>query len=220
MLCVLFLRRSVLFLVTICLCAFSDSLRAWVTQYGSTGVRATTSLRGERAHLTMLILSPPNGFLSRSLFHNSPLSFGNEPALLVPTILAVKSHSLAFCAASWECAASHRPHRGMGKEESGGLGEKTRKGKGDCSRAAPLPLGCLPKTTVNPYCVCLARKVSKIRTERTVAERQRVLSRSSTQTIRKHKKANDHKNPTGRTCYSTRTSHRKPACAMTALHSS
>ncbi|MED9891484.1 hypothetical protein [Ruminococcus champanellensis] len=41
----------------------------------------------------------------------------------------------------------------MGKEESGGLGEKTRKGKGDCSRAAPLPLGCLPKTSVNPYCV-------------------------------------------------------------------
>ncbi|WP_462283330.1 hypothetical protein [Ruminococcus champanellensis] len=41
----------------------------------------------------------------------------------------------------------------MGKEESGGLGEKTRKGKGDCSRAAPLPLGCLPKTTVKRSCV-------------------------------------------------------------------
>ncbi|WP_288705657.1 hypothetical protein [uncultured Ruminococcus sp.] len=41
----------------------------------------------------------------------------------------------------------------MGKEESGGLGEKTRKGKGDCSRAAPLSLGCLPKTAVNGSCV-------------------------------------------------------------------
>ncbi|WP_415934652.1 hypothetical protein, partial [Ruminococcus champanellensis] len=48
--------------------------------------------------------------------------------------------------------------RGMGKEESGGLGEKTRKGKGDCSRAAPLSLGCLPKTTVNPCCACQARR--------------------------------------------------------------
>ena len=38
-------------------------------------------------------------------------------------------------------------------EESGGLGEKTRKGKGDCSRAAPLPLGCLPKTPVDGSCV-------------------------------------------------------------------
>ncbi|WP_288703291.1 hypothetical protein [uncultured Ruminococcus sp.] len=47
----------------------------------------------------------------------------------------------------------------MGKEESGGLGEKTRKGKGDCSRAAPLPLGCLPKHPVNPYCVETARRV-------------------------------------------------------------
>ena len=51
------------------------------------------------------------------------------------------------------------PHRGMGKEESGGLGEKTRKGKGDCSWAAPLPLGCLPKTPVNLYCVNGARRV-------------------------------------------------------------
>ncbi|GAB6958131.1 hypothetical protein JCM17042A_17250 [Ruminococcus champanellensis 18P13 = JCM 17042] len=50
----------------------------------------------------------------------------------------------------------------MGKEESGGLGEKTRKGKGDCSRAAPLPLGCLPKTAVNPYCVTLARRKNKM----------------------------------------------------------
>ncbi|WP_460093329.1 hypothetical protein [Ruminococcus champanellensis] len=47
----------------------------------------------------------------------------------------------------------------MGKKESGGLGEKTRKGKGDCSRAAPLPLGCLPKTAVNPYCVSVARRL-------------------------------------------------------------
>ena len=49
-----------------------------VTHDPSTGVRATTSLRGERAHLTMLILSPPNGFLSRSLFHNSPHSCGER----------------------------------------------------------------------------------------------------------------------------------------------
>ncbi|MED9892612.1 hypothetical protein [Ruminococcus champanellensis] len=44
----------------------------------------------------------------------------------------------------------------MGKEESGGLGEKTQKGKGDCNRAAPLPLGCLPKTAVKRSCVSAA----------------------------------------------------------------
>ncbi|WP_329973601.1 hypothetical protein [Ruminococcus champanellensis] len=35
----------------------------------------------------------------------------------------------------------------MGKEESGGLGEKTRKGKGDCSRAAPPSPGLSPQDT-------------------------------------------------------------------------
>ena len=63
-----------------------------------------------------------------------------------------------FCAALWKCVTLDRALRGMGKEESGGLGEKTRKGKGDCSRAAPLSLGCLPKITVNLYCVSLARR--------------------------------------------------------------
>ena len=58
--------------------SYSIYLTKWVTHDPSTAVRATTSLRGERAHLTMLILSPPNGFLSRSLFHNSPLSRGER----------------------------------------------------------------------------------------------------------------------------------------------
>ena len=66
-------------------------------------------------------------------------------------------------------------HRGMGKEESGGLGEKTRKGKGDCSRAAPLSLGCLPKHPVNPYCVCQARRVQKTSPEKMVTKGKRVM---------------------------------------------
>ena len=32
------------------------------------------------------------------------------------------------------------------------------KGRGDCSRAAPLSPGCLPKTLVNLYCVYGARR--------------------------------------------------------------
>ena len=61
-------------------------------------------------------------------------------------------------------------HRGMGKEESGGLGEKTRKGKGDCSRAAPLSLGCLPKTPVERHCVCQARRKNKMIHKQMVTE--------------------------------------------------
>ena len=59
----------------------------------------------------------------------------------------------------------------MGKEESGGLGEKTRKGKGDCSRAAPLSLGCLPKIPVKRYCVSGARRVSENANKQTVTKR-------------------------------------------------
>ena len=58
--------------------SYSTYLTGWVTHDPSTAVRATTSLSGERAHLTMLILSPLTGFLSRSLFHNSPLSCGER----------------------------------------------------------------------------------------------------------------------------------------------
>ena len=137
----------------------SICLTRWVTHDPSTGVRATTSLGGERAHLTMLILSPLTGFLSRSLFHNSPHSCGERANFTFPTISANRFYPLAFCAASWKRVTLDRVLRGMGKEESGGLGEKTRKGKGDCSRAAPLPLGCLPKTAVNLYCVGGARRV-------------------------------------------------------------
>ena len=147
-------------------------LTRWVTHDPSTGMRATTSLGGERAHLTMLILSPPNGFLSRSLFHNPPLSCGERANFTFPTISAVKSHSFAFCAALWECAALGAAWRGMGKEESGGLGEKTRKGKGDCSRAAPLPPGCLPKRLVERYCVSPARRASKTSRKQAVIKKQ------------------------------------------------
>ena len=139
----------------------STCLTVWVTHDPFTAVRATTSLGGERAHLTMLILSPLTGFLSRSLFHNSPLSCGEQANFTFPTISADRFYPLAFCAALWKRAAWHVTWRGMGKEESGGLGEKTRKGKEDCSRAAPLSPGCLPKTSVNRSCVSGARRKNK-----------------------------------------------------------
>ncbi len=108
--------------------------------------------RGESAS-KMLILSPLNGFLSRSLFHSSPLSLGKRAGLAFPTISGARYCFAPSCAASWERAALHRAPRGLGKQESGGLGEKTQKGKGDCSCAAPLSLGCLPKLKVKRSCV-------------------------------------------------------------------
>ena len=85
----------------------------------------------------MLILSPPNGFLSRSLFHTLPslrrnVRFGLFPRFQRQDFFQPRS-------------AEHRENvqrctvtqRGMGKKESGGLGEKTQKGKGDKHANAP-----------------------------------------------------------------------------------
>ena len=72
----------------------------------------------------------------------------------------------------------------MGKEESGGLGEKTRMGKGDCSRAAPLPLGCLPKTPVERYCVKTARRLSENAQKKMVAKSRTTRNKQSTQNIK------------------------------------
>ena len=85
----------------------------------------------------------------------------------------------------------------MGKEESGGLGEKTRKGKGDCSRAAPLPLGCLPKTSVKRSCVTALVKQIESRTSPQDIGKT-LLRDPSTQTIRKRTTGNGHKKHNGK----------------------
>ena len=57
--------------------------------------------------------------------------------------------------------------RGMGKKESGGLGEKTQKGKGDKHLGcAPLPWGCLPKTRAYPERFTIVRETTSLGEER------------------------------------------------------
>ena len=129
----------------------SICLTVWVTHDPSTGVRATTSLRGERAHQRCLFSPLPTVF-SRALFSTTlPTLVENEPTLHFPRFQPSNLIPLRFVQHHGNVQPTSVCHRGMGKEESGGLGEKTRKGKGDCSRAAPLSPGCLPKTTANLY---------------------------------------------------------------------
>ena len=85
----------------------------------------------------------------------------------------------------------------MGKKESGGLGEKTQKGKGDCSRAAPLPLGCLPKILVEWYCVTALDKQIESRTSPQDIGKT-LLRDPSTQSIRKRTTGNGHKKHNGK----------------------
>ena len=141
--------------------SYSIYLTGWVTHDPSTAVRATTSLGGERAHQRCLFSPLPTVF-SRALFSTTLPTLGeNRCDEQFPRFHEINFIPLRFVQHHGNVQPTGVCHRGMGKEESGGLGEKTRKGKGDCSRAAPLPLGCLPKTTVNLYCVCLARRLSE-----------------------------------------------------------
>lgn len=160
MLCVLHLRSRGLPLSWGNVCC-SICLTKWVTHDPSTAVRATTSLRGERAHQRCLFSPLPTVF-SRALFSTTLPSLGkNGHAEPFPRFHEINFIPLRFVQHPGNVQPTGVCHRGMGREESGGLGEKTRKGKGDCSRAAPLPLGCLPKITVNPYCVSAARRLSE-----------------------------------------------------------
>ena len=159
MVCVLFLRRSVLPMSWGDVCCSICLTRA-VTHDPSTGVRATTSLRGERAQQAAYSLPSHRFSLALSFPQLSPLLWGTDELNRSHDFMR-QTGSFPFCAASWKCAALGAAQRGMGKEESGGLGEKTRKGKGDCSRAAPLPLGCLPKHPVKRSCVSGARRKNK-----------------------------------------------------------
>ena len=95
-----------------------------------TPMRETTSLGGERAHQRCLFSPLPTVF-SRALFSTLSPLFGETSACVCSQDFLRKTGSFPFCGASWKRAKHDRPPRGMGKKESGGLGEKTQKGKGD-----------------------------------------------------------------------------------------
>ena len=79
-------------------------------------VRATTSLRGERA---------------QQAAYSLPSLVGNEPTGYFPTISCARffQHRSVQHRENVQCCIISQ--RGLGKKESGGLGEKTQKGKGD-----------------------------------------------------------------------------------------
>ncbi|WP_415934712.1 hypothetical protein, partial [Ruminococcus champanellensis] len=65
--------------------------------------------------------------------------------------------------------------------------------KGDCSRAAPLSPGCLPKTMVKRSCVETARRASENAQKKKVTKSQMSKRDPNTQSIKNNLKANGHK---------------------------
>ena len=120
--------------------SYSTYLTGWVTHDPSTGVRATTSLRGERAHLTMLILSPPNGFLSRSLFHNPPHSCGERMFFDGFHDFSRQSSPLSvLCSIMETCSFTSSPIGGWGRRKAGDWGRKPGRGRGIAAGLPPFP---------------------------------------------------------------------------------
>ena len=104
-----------------------------------------------RERSKLLILSPPNGFLSRSLFHTLPSLVGNEPTRYFPTISCARFIQHRFVQHHGNVQLCIASQRGMWKKESGGLGEKTQKGKGDKhGNAPPFPGVVSPRQEQSP----------------------------------------------------------------------
>ncbi len=93
---------------------------------------------GERSKL--LILSPPNGFLSRSLFHNPPLSFGKR-------IFSDGSHDFSrrisfpcvLCSIMETCSFTSPSIGGWGRRKAGDWGRKPGRGRGIAAGLPPFP---------------------------------------------------------------------------------
>ena len=113
----------------------------------------------------LLILSPPNGFLLRSLFHNPPHSCGERMFFDCSHDFSRQTGFSPFCAALWECAAYRCMPKGDGEGGKRGTGGENPEGEGG------LQPGCPPFPGLSPQ-----------DTGRTV------LRRSSTQMMRKQKK--------------------------------
>ena len=70
------------------------------------------------------------GFLSRSLFHNSPLSFGETSALDCFQDFLRKTGLFPFCGASWESRIAAPCPKGDGEEGKWGTGGENPEGEG------------------------------------------------------------------------------------------
>ena len=115
--------------------AWGDNPRAYPERF--TIVRETTSLGGERAQQAAYSLPSQRFSLA--------LSFPHPPHSCGETSACDGSHdfrrqtlfSTVLCSIMGQQNSCIISQRGMGKKESGGLGEKTRKGKGDKHANAP-----------------------------------------------------------------------------------
>ena len=138
--------------------SYSIYLTGWVTHDQSTAVRATTSLGGERAHQRCLFSPLPTVF-SRALFSTTLPTLGeNERAEPFPQFHDIDLFISVLCSIMGMCNLQVYAIGGWGRRKAGDWGRKPERGRGIAAGLPPLSPGCLPKTTVERYCVCQARR--------------------------------------------------------------
>ena len=121
-------------------------LTKWVTHDPSTGVRATTSLRGERAQ--QAAYSPPSQRFSLAL------SFPQPSPLLWETNRLNCSHDFSqqilslsvLCSIMGMCSFTSSPIGGWGRRKAGDWGRKPGRGRGIAAGLPPFPWVVSPRS--------------------------------------------------------------------------
>ena len=146
MLCVLGIRSSVLPDAWGDVCD-SICLTIWVTHDPSTGVRATTSLGGERAHQRCLFSPLPTVF-SRALFSTTlPTLVENECSLMVPTISCARLVYFRSVQHHGSVQLWVLHGGGWGRRKAGDWGRKPGRGRGIAAGLPPFPWVVSPSSS-------------------------------------------------------------------------
>ena len=144
MVCVLFLRRSVLPMSWGDVCCSICLTRA-VTHDPSTGVRATTSLRGERAQQAAYSLPSHRFSLALSFPQLSPLLWRTNVLWRFPRFHEIDLFISVLCSIMGMCSLRVYAVGGWRRRKAGDWGRKPGRGRGIAAGLPPFPWVVSPR---------------------------------------------------------------------------
>ena len=144
MVCVLFLRRSV-FPMSWGDEYYSTHLTRWVTHDPFTGVRATTSLRGERAQQAAYSLPSHRFSLALSFPQLSPLLWRTNVLWRFPRFHEIDLFISVLCSIMGMCSLRVYAVGGWRRRKAGDWGRKPGRGRGIAAGLPPFPWVVSPR---------------------------------------------------------------------------
>ena len=125
--------------------AYSACLTIWVTHDPSTGVRATTSLRGERAQQAAYSLPSQRFSLALSFPQPSPLLWRTDGLNHSHDFSRQISFLSVLCSIMGMCSFTSSPIGGWGRRKAGDWGRKPGRGRGIAAGLPPFPRVVSPR---------------------------------------------------------------------------